>query len=165
MNAYIDGGDRLYIELAFEGYSKQFPPSSLKKIIMFSNVRYTDDWAQVDAKVASLLLAVVSRGLSHVRMCPWTVSIAFKNSVNIQNLPLLQLVMIDSSVNSNQHNGSTSITLDCNQSAAIHSTNIISWGLNSYHDWWQHSCGSPRFNRVLDGMVLIALIGRAGIWS
>lgn len=73
--------------------------------------------------------------------------------------------MIDSSVNSNQHNGSTSITLDYSKLVAIHIVQSHRIKFNPYHNWRQHRRGCPGLNRVLDCVVFIGLIGRTGIGS
>jgi len=81
-------------ERLLTGIRKNHPLHGLA-ITMNPLVNISKCFLQADANVVSLLLPVVSRGRSHVRMCP-----------------LLQLVMMDSSVNSSQHSGSTSTTLD-----------------------------------------------------
>lgn len=54
-----------------------------------------------------------SVGRSHVRMCPRArLASTQKYSVFKSYIPVLQLVIIDSSVNSSQHRGSTSMALD-----------------------------------------------------
>jgi hypothetical protein len=98
-----------------------------------------------------------------VRMCPVIDQYRSNRTLSTRDLPLLQLVMIDSSVNSNQHNGSTSITLDYSQLAGIHFVQSHVIKPNPYHNWRQRRRGCPGFNRVLDCVVFIALIGRIGV--
>lgn len=79
-------------------------------------------------------------------------------TVSPRCLPLLQLVMIDSSVNSNQHSGSTSTTLDCSQLAAVLDVHYQTPRSEPYHNGRQHGCSRSRFNGMLHCVVLIALI-------
>jgi len=111
-------------------------------------------------------IALAARGVS--RSIP-RADVSFKLLASLlrknqfmDGLPLLQLVMMDSSVNSSQHSGSASMTLDCNRLVNIY-LDLALMQRGSYHDWRQHCCCSSWFNRVLNCVVFVTFIRRARI--
>lgn len=70
-----------------------------------------------------------------------------------EDLPLLQLVIIVSSVNFSQQSGSGSITLDCKKSAPREGKREIV----IYHNRRQHCCCCSGLNWMLNGMLLIGI--------